>query len=201
MFKKIKIPKINNTILIFGIIVLVIFGALFLYRGFFVAATINGKSISRLAVITELEKQGGKRVLDTMITKEIIFQEAQKKGVTANQKEIDAEIKKIEKNISTQGLTLDQALAQQGMTKADLNSEVKVQVLLQKLTKGKTTVSEKEIDDYIKANKDQFPANAKTKPPRAQIKAQLLSQKQQQKIQQYVEALRAKAKISILIKY
>ena len=44
----------------------------------FVAAYVNGRLISRLSVVRELEKQGGKKTLDALIIKSLIAQEAKK---------------------------------------------------------------------------------------------------------------------------
>src|SRR5688572_16109970 len=58
--------------LLLGLAVLV---SLYFLRGVFVAATVNGKPISRLALVKELEKQNGKETLNSLVTKELIFQE------------------------------------------------------------------------------------------------------------------------------
>ena len=88
--------------------------------------------INRLSVIKDLENKGEK-VLDTIVLKTLINQEAKKRKLTIPQSEIDAEMKKIEVNVSSQGSTLDALLAQQGMTKDDLVGEIKLQLLVTKM--------------------------------------------------------------------
>ncbi len=61
----------KSFIVVFGVfaVLLVLFNA---FKGQFIAATVNGSSISRWSLIQELEKQSGKSTLDTMITKKLI---------------------------------------------------------------------------------------------------------------------------------
>ena len=153
-------------------------------------ASVNGQLVGRLTIIKELEKQGGKKTLDVVILKILINQEAKKRKVTVSQKDIDAEIQKIEKNVTAQGSTLDQLLQQQGMKKSDLTEEVKIQLLVSKMAGENINVTDKEIDDF----KDQ-------EFPREQIKQTIKQQKLQQKIQTFVADLKNKAKINYFIKY
>lgn len=184
------------------VIVVIVFAAYFIYQNYLVAATVNGKPISRLTVIGELEKQGGKKILDTVITQQLIFDEAKKENIAVSQAETDKEIKNIEASVKAQGGTLDEALTQKGMTKADLNKEITLQVIVQKLVKSDSIkITDKEVDDYMKANRDQFPTDSKTKPDTTKIKDTLKQQKVDSEIQKYITALRGKAKISYFGSY
>ena len=187
--------KITPIIII--VLVIAVLLAFVMYQKYLIAATVNGTTISRLTVISELEKQGGKKALDTIITQELILAQAKKENISISQSEIDKELKTIEAGITAQGGTLDEALAQQGMTKNDLLKDVKIQAMVQKLVKAdKITISDKEVDDYMKANKDQFPTNSKTKPDTIKIKESLKQQKLQAVIQKFITDLHSKAKIT-----
>ena len=168
-------------------------------RRYLIAATVNGKSVSRLAVLKKLEKQGGKKILETMITEAIIQQEAEKRKIVISQKDVDAEMKKIEANVTSQGSTLDQALQNQGMTKNDLTKEIKIQLMLQKMAGNDIKISDKEIDDFISANKNQQGFDREI--PREQAVSQLKQQKSQQKIQSFLSDLKTKAKITYFVNY
>ena len=96
--------------IIIVIVIIIGFALFFGYQKYLVVATVNGQPISRLTVIKELENQGGKNVLETIITRELILQEAAKKNASANQNEINSELKKIEENVKSQGGTLEAAL-------------------------------------------------------------------------------------------
>lgn len=163
-------------------------------RNYIVAATVNGKAISRYAVIKELETQSGKKALEALITRKLIDQKANEKNIEVSQKELDAEIKKIEANIKAQGGTLAQALEQQGMTTDDLTEQLTLQLKLEKLAGGKTMVTDKEVDKYLTDNVDLFPTGS-AQPPKAQIKEQLQQEKSKEAIQKYLEELKKSATI------
>jgi len=80
-----------------GLIFLLVLGLIYFSVRFFLVASVNGQLIDRLTIIKELEKQGGKKTLDVVILKTLINQEAKKRKVTVSQKDIDAEIQKIER--------------------------------------------------------------------------------------------------------
>ena len=193
--------KFSKRLLIVVLVLILILALVYFSRRYLIAATVNDKSIGRLAVLNKLEKQGGKKILETMITQVLIQQEAEKRKIIIIQKDIDTEMKKIEANVSSQGSTLDQALQTQGMTKNDLIEEIKVQLMLQKMAGNDIKISDKEVDDYINAQKGQFSQDAGQEPPREQIKAQLKQQKLQQKIQSFITDLKAKAKINYFVSY
>lgn len=197
--KKINLFK-SKSVILTVVTILIILGILVVYKNFMIAAIVNGKIISRMTVVRELEKQGGKKVLDTIVTKTLIVQEAQKRKLSVDQKEINDEMKKIESNITSQGLTLDQALQQQGMTKNGLIEEIKLQILIRKMV-NKIVVTEKEIDDYIASQKTQSTGSTAPEITRDQASQTIQQQKLQQEIQKFIEELNTKAKISYIFKY
>jgi foldase protein PrsA len=193
-----KLPK---KILLKGLVVLIVIGVVYFSFKLLVAASVNGQLIGRMSVIKELEKQNGKATLDTVILKTLISQEAKKRKVTVSQKEIDAEMQKIEANVASQGSTLDQLLAQQGMKKNELAGEIKIQLLVTKMVGDTVSVSDKEIDDYITSQAQQLAANPNQQLTRDQVKSTIKQQKLQQKIQAFVLDLKAKAKITYFVSY
>ena len=78
---KIVIRKNNLYIKILIIAVILLFPLIFFAKNIFLAALVNGTPIARLTVIKELEKQNGKRTLDSLITQQLIFQAAKKKNL------------------------------------------------------------------------------------------------------------------------
>jgi len=191
--------KFSKKLLTVVFVLLLFLGLVYFSRRFLIAANVNGKSISRLSVLKKLEKQGGKKILETMITQVLIQQEAEKRKIIVSQKDTDTEMKKIEANVSSQGSTLDQALQTQGMTKNDLIEEIKVQLMLQKMAGNDIKISDKEIDDFINANKNQQGFDKEI--PKEQVATQLKQQKLQQKMQSFITDLKAKAKINYFVSY
>jgi len=196
---KFKKPKLRTIAL--SVVVILILIALFFLKGLFVAAIVNGSPISRLLVIKELEQQGGKRVLEDLINQKLIKTELDKQDVSITQEEINEEINKIEMQVASQGRTLQDALAMQGMTEEKLREQITIQKKLEKLLMDKIAVSDAEIDIYIKDNKAAAPKGTKIEDFRKQLSDQLKRQKFQQEAQKWVANLTANAKIKYYIKY
>ncbi len=190
---KVKLPKLNKKNITIAVLVIVLALILFLLKGLFVAATVNGYPITRLALVKELEKSNGSSVLQSLITKELIAQEARRNSVVVTKADIDAEIAKIEETIKAQGQTLEEALLAQGWTRADLEDQIKTQKIVEKLLADKVTITDQEIENYIKENKSTDPREA--------IEAQLKQQKLFEAYQAWIAELMAKAKISYWVKY
>jgi len=165
-----------------------------------IVATVNGQPVTRIQLINQLEKKDGKTVLQSIVTEQLILQEAKKRNVSVSEGDVKAEIANIEKSISAQGQNIDTLLAQQGMTRADLNDQVKIQLLLKKMVGSDVKITDKEVDDYIEQNKEAMPAEI-TPAIRDQVKQQLEQQKLNEKIQAFVANLQSKAKIDYLRKY
>lgn len=200
-YVNLKFKKPKPLVIAIGIAVVLIIVALFFTKGIFVVATVNGSPITRLSVIKELEKQGGKQALEAIIDKKLIETELNKKGVIASKEEIDAEIEKIKAQVASQGGTLEAALVQQGLTEEKLREQITIQKKLEKLLADKVTITDAEIDTYIKDSKATPPKDVKMEDFRKQIGDQLKQQKFQQEAQKWVADLTASAKIKYYVNY
>lgn len=193
-------PKLNKNQIIL-LVAVVFLAILFYFKSLFIAATVNGTPISRLAVIQRLEKATGKQTLDSLITKELLLQEAAKRKITISEQEIDKEIAKIQTNIKKQGGTLEQALAAQGMSQADLREQVKLQKILEKMFADQLKVTEKEIDQFIETNKNNIPQSADPSTIRESVRQQLQQNKLGPKVQELIANLKKAAKIDYFVNY
>jgi len=197
----VKLPK---RLFQYALVVLVVVGLIYFGAKTFISATANGQLISRLSVIKVLEKQGGRTTLDTIILKALINQEAKKRKINISESEMNAEIAKIESNVTSQGTTLDALLLQQGMTKKDLTEEIKVQLLVTKMAGSDVTVTEKEVEEYLASQNEQTSLSLEETSSQLtadQAKEIIKQQKIQEKIQTFVADLKAKAKINYFMKY
>jgi len=205
---KVKTPKfsvkIPKKVFLYAFILLLVVGGGYFARKTFFVASVNGQLINRFTVIKDLEKQGGKKVLETIVLKTLINQEAKKRKLAVTQDEVDKELLKIESNITSQGATLDTLLAQQGMTKSDLVGEIKLQLLVTKMVEKNVTVSDKEVDEYLASQNSQVLLDSTQPTPglsRVQAQAAVRQQKLQGEIQTFVADLKAKAKINYFVNY
>jgi len=131
--KPLNKKALNKKTLIALLVIFVLVSAGLFLKKELVVATVNGQPISRLTLIREMEKSSGKQVLEGLIGKTLILQEAKKQNALIGQEEIDQEIAKIEENFKNQGQDLNQFLAFQGITKADLEEQIQLQKLAEKL--------------------------------------------------------------------
>lgn len=160
-YVNLKFKKPKPLVIAIGVAVILIIVALIFAKGIFVAATVNGSPISRLSVIGELEKQGGKKVLETIIETKLIETELNKKEISVSKDDVDVEIENIKTQVASQGGTFETALAQQGLTEEKLREQITIQRKLEKLLADKVAVSEAEIDAYIKDSKATPPKDVK----------------------------------------
>ncbi|MDP3956552.1 MAG: SurA N-terminal domain-containing protein [bacterium] len=194
--------KIRVKTLVIILCVLAIVGLAYYYKSLLVAATVNGSPISRLSLISELEKSGAKQTLEAMINKKLVGMEAAKKGITASDDEIQAEIAKAETTVKAQGGTLEAALTAQGLTLTDLKQELAMQVKLRKMLADKTQVTDADIDAYIKTSGLTMPKDeAALTQERSQISDQLAQQKFSTEAQTFIKSLRAAARINYFANY
>ncbi len=195
--KAVRVRK-SYFFMLLGAALLVI--VIYLLRNLIVAATVNNHPISRLSVIGELEKQGGKQALDSLITKSLIVQEAEKRNVEVSQKDIDGEMKKIQANLAAQGQNLDQVLQLQGMTKTQLTDQIKLQKMIEKMVKP-AQISDKEVTDYITANKESLPQDQDEAALKKNVKDRLQQQRLNDEAQKFLDSLRKNAKINYYVNY
>lgn len=154
--KKVDVKKMSKYALILVGVAAILFGV-YKYKGVLVAATVNGVPVSRMEVISELEKQGGNQVLQGVVRKKLLESEAKKKNIVVSQKDLDAKYTEIDAQFKQSGQSLDQYLASNKMDKQDfMKNQLKYEVILSKLVEDKVKVDAKEVDNFIEQNKDQF---------------------------------------------
>lgn len=182
-------------------VVIILIALLYVFKACFVAATVNGSPISRWSIMKAAEKQVGAQILESKITEKLIKTELAKQKITVEQADIDAEVKKVEDQITAQGGTLDQALAQQGMSKDQFIDQIKVQKEVEKLLMDKVAVSEEDITKYIADNKLTAPAGMSADDMRKQIRDIIKQQKFSAAAQEWVAGLRTNSKVNTFVKF
>ena len=203
--KKINLTKIKSAVATiflkvkkrgFIFLVVIILGAVLYYgKGLLIVAIVDGRPISRLTLINELDKQAGKNTLDSLITKALILQEARKQKIEISDDEVNKEIKQIEENLTSQGQDLDQVLGIQGVNRDELEKQIKIQKIVERIAGQDISVSDQEVDDYIEQNKELFTEDADMEETRGNIKQQLEQQKMNEEIPLWIESLHDKASI------
>ena len=104
------------------------------------------------------EAQMRKSALDSLITAELIRQEAEKKNITVPKSEVTRRIQQIKKIFKTDE-EFQKALKDQNLTESELEVKVEEQAVAEKMLKqvtGKVKPSDKELKDYYEKNKAQM---------------------------------------------
>jgi foldase protein PrsA len=124
-----------------------------------------------------LEKKDGKSVLDDIITKQIIFQEAKKQGILVTQTEVNDEIIKVEESVISQGSTLNDVLVYQGITYEQLVENIKIQKILELILKDQVNVTDSEVEAFYNENKSFYGKDQTLEQLKDSIKYQLYQEK------------------------
>lgn len=175
---------------------------LYNFRAQLIVATVNGQPIFRPALVKELENQAGTQVLDSLITKTVILQEAQKNNITISQETIDAQITEIEQNLLAQSQDLDQILQSRNMTRKTLADEIRLQLMVEQLASQEVSVSEDEINQALEQRQGFMPEPMEASQEaelKAQLQLQLQEQKKSEAIQAWLQKVREEAKINYLL--
>jgi len=181
--------------------VLFIIGAFLFTRGYIIAVTVNGTPISRLAIISELEKQGGKQALEAAIQEQLIKNTLEGKDIFIEDSVVEEEIKLIEENVKSQGGTLEAALEQQGMTLSVLREQIKTQKGIEVAIADKLTISDEDVASYSEKAGIEKPTEMSENEFVDAIKEQLKQQKFQEEAASWVQNLTDSADITYYVSY
>jgi foldase protein PrsA len=195
-------PLKNNTKIVY-LAVLTIILALsinILFKNTFIAS-VNGKFITRLELIKELESKNGKSVLNDIVTKEIIFQEAKNKGIKVTENDINNVLEGISANVSQQGSSLSEVLTMQGMTLAELKENIKIQRILEQILADKVSVTDEEVNARYEQDKATYDKSQDVAKIKLSIKDQISQEKLSTAYNTWILEKRASAKIRYFLNY
>lgn len=121
-------------------------------KGLVLAAVVNGRPIFSWQLNNTLRTRYGQQTLEGMIGERLIADEAKKTGVVVTESDIEEKQKEILNSLGTE-VKLEDFLKFQGLTEADFNQQLKIQLLVEKLLTRDLTISENDIDAYIATNR------------------------------------------------
>jgi foldase protein PrsA len=136
-------------------------------------AKVGNVSISHPDFLSELESTQGSQTLSQLVQNQLIEYGATKYHITASQSDLDAALTSVKQQGNfTSDAQLQAALTANHLTMAQLQKNLRTQVLAKKLSERGITVSDKEIQDYYDKNKSQMATAGKT-PALKDVKAQI----------------------------
>ena len=197
-FKKNKKKRTSLIVLL-----LLILLTIFLYKniGLFIVASVNGKPITRLALVKELEKQGGKQVLESIITKQTILGEASKKKIVISDKELSDKIDEVKSSLEKQGTNLENVLTYQNQSMEDFKDSIKMRLIIERLLSDKVNVSDEEVKEYYDKNKNMFDKTKTFEELKDDIKEQVYQGKLSQEYKRWIQDIRSSAKINYFVNF
>ncbi len=189
----------SSTKIIILIVIFFLAGAfIFKNKHLFLAGMINYRPVTSLELYNRMVKQSGKQTFEQMIVEKLILSEAKKRNINVTQTEIDQDVSEIEKGLG-QNISLNDALAQQGMTISDLHDQVRLRLTANKLVETNLTATDEEIAKYITDNKDFLPKDQDEKTQKEEVAKILKNQKASTAIQKLIEELKSAAKIKTFL--
>lgn len=122
-----------------------------------VLATVNGEEITRDELYDAMFTNGGREILERLISNRLILQEAKKLEVSVSEGDIDAEIGKvIQENFYGAEDYFYQALEQYGITEEALRNDLEIELLLHKIVRDQLKVTEEDTREYFTENQYLF---------------------------------------------
>lgn len=182
---------LSGTIILFVLLITAISKRIYI-------AKVNGQSISRLEYYKELENKYGNTVVDDLITKSIIYQEAKKNGISVTSSDVQSELSIIRNTVTKQGSTLEDVLAYQGITYDQLLENIKIQKILEQLLKNNINISDEEIRTRYDENKDIYGKDKTFDQLKDDIRYQLYQEKITTAYRNWIEEKRS---ASVIEKY
>jgi DNA primase len=103
-----------------------------------------------------------------LISEQLILDEAQKRGVTVSDEEIQAKFKEVEASLNGT-MSLDESLKLQGVTRGEYEKSLSINLMVEKMFSDSSSVSAEEIDTFIEEQAGQMMA---TEPAQQRIEAE-----------------------------
>lgn len=152
-FKKAKPPKLSPKVLTITLVIIALALLVFKFGPWFVPAVVNNKPITRFAVYNRMEKAYGEQTLNDIINEKILQNAIDESGVNVSDKRVQQELDKVGKQFESLG-GLDQALAQRGMTRQELEKQIRTQLAVEKILSDEIQPTNEEIQQEYEENQD-----------------------------------------------
>lgn len=138
-----------------------------------VVATVNGEPILRNEFFERLQDAAGEQVLDQMILEKLIAQAEGAHGVTVSDEEVQRELDAIKRNFGSEE-EFQAELDRYRLSLERLLHEIRLNLILTKLTQKDVKVTDEEIAEFFEANKELLrkPAQVKVRHILVETKAE-----------------------------
>ena len=146
--------QLNNKTLTLALVALGVGLLTYKYGPWVVPALVNNVPVTRMEIASRLEKSYGAQALDDLVNEKILDQAIAKSGIKVDESKLTEQIKTLETQFETTG-GLDEALKQRGLSRKDLEKQIRTQLAVEVILADKINPSDEEV-------KAQFTAGAAT---------------------------------------
>ena len=214
-----QFPWILTAFSLIGTVILIA-GVWFFMQGVFSnwgpVALVNGEEISRAlynerfarqeAVFGNLEGAAlasvREQIIDMLVVETLLIQKAVEAGIVVADSEVDTYIATVKEQLGGEDAFVE-GLQSEGITEAKLREIFRNQLLMQKYVESQinfegvfaTDEEVRAVYDQAVAGREEMPSFEEVK---EQVRASVMQQKQQQLIQEFIQALRDESEIVIL---
>lgn len=178
------------------LLVLLALAALVYYKkGWFIAATVNGRPITSLELQQRLNDNYRKQGLEDLINEHIVLDEATKNHVIPSSAEVSTRYGELEQRYGGPE-QFTKFLESQGQTTSYVKHLLSVNLALENLYSKEASASAKEVDEYLRVNKGKLQATD-SGGQRKEAQQAIREQKLFRLIQEKFQELKDKASVKI----
>lgn len=120
----------------------------------FFVAKVGDAYITRSEFNKELNKRYSDTILDNLATLQIVSQELAKNNIVIKDEHVNAKLAQIEASLG--GAKIDDVLNAQGIERSEFITQIKLQLGAEEIIKNNLTITDSEIDEFIKTNGSQL---------------------------------------------
>lgn len=188
------VKKMNNKFLTSALIVLGI--ALLVYKvgPWAVPAVVDGRPLTRADVWSRMEQNYGAQTIDDLVNEKVLDRAIAKSGVKVEQAKVDEQMQTLESQFGEVG-GLDEALSQRGMTRADLEKQVRTQVAVEMILADKVVPTEDEIKTQFDQGATTLYKDKKFDDVKASIAKEIQETKMREAFLAWFEQVKAEVKV------
>ena len=120
-------------------------------------AIVNGEPISEKELFEAMYIQGGREILEQLVTRKLILDEAENLDISVSEAELEEEIEAVvEENFQGSEEQLTMALEQYGLSLEAFREDARLNLLARKIIEEQTDFSEEEARDFFEDNRYLF---------------------------------------------
>lgn len=142
---------LNSKYLTLALIVVGIALLTYKFGPWLVPAVVDNRPVTRFEMWSRMEKSFGAQTLDDIVNEYTLEAAISDSGVKVDQARVDEQFGNLETQFESVG-GLDEALSQRGLTREDLEKQIRTQLAVEEILKDEVEPTEDEVKAYFDEN-------------------------------------------------